>query len=96
MTMRIEVGFPRPLGSADRTRFRLVVSTLAGTKRIAFVRGDHGAVVWGEALSAGAVRQALVEEGLVVETVASSLDAPDEAAAPTGASAGERYRPLGR
>lgn len=96
MTMRLDVTFAKPLSREQRTRFLLVVSALAKTKRIAFVRGDFAAVISGEALGAAAVRDALAEEGLIIESITSSLA---EAVGAESAGAGahrERVRPIGR
>jgi hypothetical protein len=92
--MRLEVSFARPLPREDRTRVLLVVSALAATKGVRFVRGDQGAVVTGEALSAAVLRRALTEEGIPVEAVVSPVDeATEEGADP---SRRERFRPIGR
>ncbi len=96
MTMRLEVAFAKPLSREQRTRFLLVVSALAKTKRIAFVRGDFAAVINGEALSAAAVRAALVEEGLVPESMASSLAEPGAVETVGDGAPRERVRPIGR
>jgi hypothetical protein len=98
MTMRLEVDFPRPLTLEQRTAFLLVVSALAKTKRIAFVRGHQGAVVAGEALSAMRLREVLTEEGIAVEAVRSSLaeSGPGVVEEGTEAAKRERVRPIGR
>ncbi len=96
--MRLDVAFARPLTREQRTVFLLVVSAMANTTRIAFVRGDHGAVVAGEALSAARLREVLVEEGLVPESISSSVDAVGEASADgtSERATRERVRPIGR
>jgi hypothetical protein len=94
MTMRLEVGFARPLGRDERTRVLLVVSALAGTRRVQFVRGDQGAVVTAEALSAAALRRVLAEEGIAVEAVVAPVEEPAEEG--VDPSRQERFRPIGR
>jgi hypothetical protein len=94
MTMRLEVGFARPLGRDERTRVLLVVSALAGTRRVQFVRGDQGAVVTAEALTAAALRRALAEEGIAVEAVIAPVEEPTEEG--VDPSRQERFRPIGR
>jgi hypothetical protein len=94
MTMRLEVGFPRPLTREDRTRFLLVVSALAATKRVTFIRGDQAALVTGEALAAATLRRVLTEESIPFETVVGQAEEPADPAADTGAR--ERFRPIGR
>ncbi|MBA3709201.1 MAG: hypothetical protein H0W83_10330 [Planctomycetes bacterium] len=98
MTMRLEAAFARPLTREQRTSFLLVVSALAKTQRIRFVRGDQGAMVSGEALSARHLRQVLEAEGIAVEWVRTSLDEAQLATVedgPEGAGK-ERVRPIGR
>jgi hypothetical protein len=92
MTMRLEVVFPRPLTGDERTRFLLVVSALAATKRVSFARGDQAAQVVGEALSVAVLRRTLAEEGIAVEAILAAVDEPEVAADPGK----ERFRPIGR
>jgi hypothetical protein len=75
--MRVDVDFAMPLDKAAKLRFMLAVSTLAKCRRVRFVRGDRGAAILGEALSARSTEAALKEHDFQPENVRSSLD-PDE------------------
>ena len=92
--MRLEVSFPRPLTRDDRTRFLLVVSALAATRRVTFIRGDQAALVTAEALEPATLRKALAEDGIAIEGVVGPVAEPAEPAAAAGGK--ERFRPIGR
>ena len=97
MAMRIDVDFPRPLGKQDKLRLLLAVATLAKSRRVRFVRGDHAAVLLGEGLSERRVRDALAEHGFTPEAVRTSLDPDEDARAddpPEDTT--ERVRAIGR
>ena len=99
MAMRIDVDFPRPLGKQDKIRLMLAVATLAKSRRVRFVRGDHAAVVLGEGLSERRVREVLVEHGFAPEAVRTSLDPDEDARAddpPEDPTQVERVRAIGR
>ncbi len=99
MAMRIDVDFTRPLGKQDKLRLLLAVATLAKSRRVRFVRGDHAAVVLGEGLSERRVREVLVEHGFTPESVRTSLDADEDARADDPAedpTQVERVRAIGR
>jgi hypothetical protein len=99
MVMRLDVDFSRPLNKQDKLRLLLAVATLAKSRRVRFVRGDHAAVVMGEGLSERCLRDVLVEHGFSPESVRTSLD-PDEDAraddAPEDSVLKERVRAIGR
>ena len=99
MVMRLDVDFSRPLSKQDKLRLLLAVATLAKSRRVRFVRGDHAAVVMGEGLSERRVREVLAEHGFTPESVRTSLD-PDEDAraddAPEDPANKERVRAIGR
>jgi hypothetical protein len=99
MVMRLDVDFPRPLNKQDKLRLLLAVATLAKSRRVRFVRGDHAAVIMGEGLSERSLRAALEEHGFTPESVRTSLD-PDEDARADDASEDpafkERVRAIGR
>ncbi len=99
MSMRLDVDFARPLGKQDKLRLLLAVATLAKSRRVRFVRGDHAAVVLAEGLSERRLREVLAEHGFTPESVRTSLD-PDEDAraddAPEDPANKERVRAIGR
>ena len=99
MVMRLDVDFSRPLNKQDKLRLLLAVATLAKSRRVRFVRGDHAAVIMGEGLSERSLRDVLVDHGFAPESVRTSLD-PDEDAraddAPEDSVLKERVRAIGR
>jgi hypothetical protein len=99
MAMRLDIDFPRPLGKQDKLRLLLAVATLAKSRRVRFVRGDHAAVVMGEGLSERRVREVLAEHGFTPEGVRTSLDPDEDARAddpPDDPTQRERVRAIGR
>jgi hypothetical protein len=99
MSMRLDVDFARPLGKQDKLRLMLAVATLAKSRRVRFVRGDHAAVVMGEGLSERRVREVLAEHGFTPESVRTSLDPDEDARAddpPEDPGQKERVRAIGR
>jgi hypothetical protein len=99
MSMRLDVDFARPLGKQDKVRLLLALATLAKSRRVRFVRGDHAAVVLGEGLSERRVREALSEHGFTPESVRTSLDPDEDARAddpPEDPGQKERVRAIGR
>ena len=97
MAMRIDVDFSRPLGKQDKLRLLLAVATLAKSRRVRFVRGDHAAVVLGEGLSERRLREVLVEHGFAPESVRTSLDPDEDARADDPPEAQvEQVRAIGR
>src|SRR5688572_18200387 len=99
MSMRLDVDFARPLGKQDKLRLLLALATLAKSRRVRFVRGDHAAVVLGEGLSERRVREALSEHGFTPEAVRTSLDPDEDARAddpPEEPGQKERVRAIGR
>ena len=99
MSMRLDVDFTRPLNKQDKLRLLLAVATLAKSRRVRFVRGDHAAVVMGEGLSERRLREVLNEHGFTPESVRTSLDQDEDARAddpPEDPSQKERVRAIGR
>jgi hypothetical protein len=99
MVMRLDVDFAKPLHRADKLRLLLAVATLAKSRRVRFVRGDHAAVVLAEGLSQRRLQEVLVEHGFAPEVVRSSLDPEEDARADDAPAAGdgqERVRAIGR
>jgi hypothetical protein len=99
MSMRIDIGFPKPLDREGRIRLLLALAPLAKSARVRVVEGGWAAIVRGEALGLAKVREALDEQGLAVDRMATSLpededQSVDEVIPVVGR--GERYRPLGR
>lgn len=96
--MMLEIAFARPLSQADRRTVLLTLAALARTERVRFARGGWTAQVYGEALGAERVRRLLSDEGLLVESVRSTLaEEVDRTADDDGAAGGaERVRPPGR
>ncbi len=95
--MRIDLGFERPLNRDAKTRLLLAIGALAKTGRNRFVRGDHGAQVFGEALGVRSLLEALAAEGVVPTTAVSSLEPAAAAIAdedPDGQK--ERIKAIGR
>jgi len=99
MVMRLDVDFARPLGKQDKLRLLLAVATLAKSRRVRFVRGDHAAVVMGEGLSERSLRDVLSEHGFSPESVRTSLDPDEDARADDpleDQTQKERVRAIGR
>jgi uroporphyrinogen-III synthase len=99
MVMRLDVDFARPLGKQDKLRLLLAVATLAKSRRVRFVRGDHAAVVMGEGLSERRLREVLSEHGFTPEAVRTSLDPDEDARAddpPEEPGQKEKVRAIGR
>ncbi len=97
--MRLDVEFARPLSRDDRLRATLAVAALAKADRIRFARGDRAAIILGEGLSAARLREVLVEAGLTVDAIHSSLVEAEEAQVddvPVPGTAVERVRAIGR
>ena len=66
-------------------------------RSVRFVRGDHGVLVFGEALGRQTVLDALAAEGVVPDAVGTSLDEVSDAAADEHPDARkERVRAIGR
>lgn len=72
--MRIELAFERPLSGDAKTRLLLAAGALAKVNSVRFIRGDHGAQIFGEALGMQVVLAALAEEGVVPSATTTSLD----------------------
>jgi hypothetical protein len=95
--MRLEINFERPLNTETKTRLLLALGALAKTRQIRFLRGDHVAVVFGEALGAQPVMQALADEGVVPSSITTSLDELGASLADEQPDAKkERVRAIGR
>jgi hypothetical protein len=94
--MRLAVLFARPLPAEAKVRLRLAVGAMAKTGRVRFVRGDHEAWVFAEAVPVCDLAAALAAEGLEPENIVTTLDPDSDAALAEHAVAGERFKPIGR
>ena len=79
--MRIEVDFERALDADQRMSCSLAVATLAKGERFRFSKGDSGLIIYGEAMSAARVREAMQKFELPVSEVRSSLPSEEDQAA---------------
>ncbi len=95
--MHLDLTFDRPLNQDAKTRLLLAVAALAKARTVRFVRGDHGAMIFGEALGRQTMLEALAAEGVVPVTVTTSLDETADAIADEQPDAmKERVRAIGR
>ncbi|MDA3963594.1 MAG: hypothetical protein PF961_22640 [Planctomycetota bacterium] len=100
MSMRIDVGFERPLNREQKVVFLLTIAGLAKSRSVRWTQGGHGAVIMGIAMGRERVAEALATTDLPVDSIHSSLsEEEDEQADDALGAAGkgrERVRPIGR
>lgn len=95
--MLLDLAFDRPLTKDAKTRLLLAVAALAKVRSVRFVRGDHGAIIFGEALGRQTVLEALAAEDVVPTSVTTSLDEVADAVADEQPDRmKERVRAIGR
>ena len=98
--MRLEIEFPKPLDSEQRTRFLLAIAALAKSRSVRWIQGGHAAEVMGEAMGRERVGEALRVAEIPVRAIHSSLTAEEDEQADDqdgdDGSGRERLRPIGR
>ncbi len=95
--MHLDLSFDRPLNREAKTSLLLAVAALAKARSVRFVRGDHGALIFGEALGRQTMLEALAAEGVVPVSVGTSLDeVADSVADEQPDRMKERVRAIGR
>jgi hypothetical protein len=98
MSMRIEVSFEQPLDGSQRLACSIAIAGLAKSQRLRFASGDSAVWIYGEAMSGTRVREVLLEHGLPLRAVHSSLDDEIEHELDDldEGTTRERMRPIGR
>jgi hypothetical protein len=97
--MRLDVDFSRALSQDEQVSALVALSTLTKAQKVRFIHSARTAVVLAEGLSARRVQETLVEAGLAVERVSTSLDAEIDLLCDDleqGGDQRERFRAIGR